>query len=34
MITLSVFSLLLALSFSVFVFVATWYVTPGLLRNQ
>ena len=28
MVTLSIFSALLVLSFSVFVFVATWYVTP------
>jgi len=28
MVTLSIFSALPVLSFSVFVFVATWYVTP------
>jgi len=31
---LAILSLQLVLSFSVFVFVATWYVTPGLLKNQ
>ena len=33
MITLLTFSLLLTVSFGVFVYVATSYVTPCLLRN-
>jgi len=33
MITLSIFSLVIVLSFSVFVFVSTRYVTPCLQRS-
>ena len=33
MITLSIFSILLTVSFGAFVYVATSYVTPRLIRN-